>query len=119
MKIIGNILWLLFGGIVLACLWLFSGIISCVTIIGIPIGIQCFKFSYLMLAPFGKEIIYSGNTSSFLLNILWILLFGWGLSLSSLIIGIIWCITIVGIPVGLQCIKFAKLALIPFGAEIR
>lgn len=119
MRIIGNILWLLFGGLILAILWLISGIILCVTIIGIPIGIQCFKFSTLMLSPFGKEVIYSNNTSSFLLNILWILFFGIGLALTSLAIGIVWCITIIGIPIGVQCIKFAKLALMPFGAEVK
>lgn len=76
MKIIGNILWLLFGGLILSCLWFLPGLLLCATIIGIPVGIQCFKFSALMLAPFGKEVIYSNSTSSFLLNILWILLFG-------------------------------------------
>lgn len=119
MRIIGNILWILFGGLILFILWAFIGLIFCVTIIGIPVGVQCFKFASLMLAPFGREIIYSSKTGSFLLNILWLIFFGWGLALTSLIIGLIWCVTIIGFPIGIQCIKFAKLALMPFGAEIR
>lgn len=119
MKIIGNILWLIFGGLILAFGWTISGLILCITIVGIPFGVQCFKFASLMLMPFGKEINYSNRTSSFLMNVLWLLIFGWGLALSSLVVGIIWCITIIGIPIGIQCIKFAKLALMPFGSEIK
>lgn len=118
MKTIANILWIIFGGLILALGWAIAGLILCITIVGIPFGVQCFKFASLMLMPFGKEAIYSNRTSSFLLNILWILIFGWELALSSLIIGIIWCITILGIPIGLQVIKFAKLSLMPFGAKI-
>ena len=118
MKIIANILWIIFGGFFLSLLWFISGVLLCFTILGIPLGIQCFKFSALMLAPFGKEVCYSDKISSFLFNILWILLFGWELALSSVIIGTFWCITIIGIPVGLQCLKFAQLAFMPFGAEI-
>ena len=118
MKIIANILWIVFGGIILSLLWFISGILLCITIIGVPLGIQCFKFSALMLAPFGKEIHYSGKISSFLLNFLWILLFGWELAMTSAVIGLFWCITIIGIPIGIQCFKFAVLAFMPFGAEI-
>ncbi len=118
MKTICNILWLIFGGLILAFGWAVAGFILCVTIVGIPFGVQCFKFASLMLMPFGKEINYSNRTSSFLMNILWLLIFGWGLAVSSLVVGVIWCITIIGIPIGIQCIKFAKLSLIPFGAKI-
>lgn len=118
MKIIANILWIIFGGLLLSIMWFFCGVILCITIIGIPLGLQCFKFASLMLCPFGKEINYTGGISSFLLNIIWILLFGWELALNSVLIGIFWCITIVGVPIGLQCFKFAKLAIMPFGAKI-
>ena len=118
MKILANILWFIFGGFALSFLWFVSGIALCITIIGIPVGIQCFKFAVLILVPFGKEIHYSGKTSSFILNILWIVFFGWELALTSAVIGLIWCITIFGIPIGLQCFKFAQLAFMPFGAEI-
>lgn len=113
-----NILWIIFGGLFLALMWTLAGVILCVTIVGIPVGRQCFKFASLMIAPFGKEIVYSTDSMSFLINILWIIFFGWELAISSLIIGILWCITIIGLPIGTQCIKFSKLALMPFGAKI-
>ena len=118
MKTIGNIIWLLFGGLLLALGWAIAGVILCLTIVFIPVGIQCFKFAELMLAPFGRKIVYSGETSSIVLNIFWVIIFGVHLAVASFVIGILWCITIVGIPVGLQCFKFAGLALMPFGTTI-
>ena len=114
-----NILWIIFGGLVLAIFWALVGCVLCLTIIGIPFGIQCFKFANLMLFPFGREVVYGGSTISLLLNILWIVVFGLNLALWSVTIGILWCLTIVGIPVGLQAFKFAKLSLLPFGAKIK
>lgn len=113
-----NILWIIFGGLVLAIFWALVGCVLCLTIIGIPFGIQCFKFANLMLFPFGREVVYGDSTISLLLNILWIVVFGLNLALWSVIIGILWCLTIVGIPIGLQAFKFAKLSLLPFGARI-
>lgn len=118
MKTFANILWIIFGGLALSAFWALAGIVLCFTIIGIPFGMQCFKFANLMLFPFGREVIYSGRTTSFLFNILWLVVFGLNLALWSLVIGCLWCLTIVGIPIGLQVIKFAKLALMPFGAKI-
>ena len=118
MRTIANILWIIFGGLLLSISWMLVGIILCVTILGIPLGIQCFKFAGLMLAPFGREVVYSDSTGSFILNILWIIFFGWGLAVSSFVIGLLWCLTIIGIPIGLQVFKFSKLALMPFGAEV-
>lgn len=118
MKTIANILWIIFGGLELAIFWALLGIIFCLTILGIPFGTQCFKFASLMLFPFGKDIVYGGSTVSLLLNILWIVCFGLNLALWSLAIGLLWCLTIIGIPIGLQAIKFAKLSIMPFGAKI-
>ena len=118
MKIIANILWFIFGGFLLVFQWFIAGLLLCITIVGIPFGIQCFKFAKLMLAPFGKEIVYSNKTSSLFLNILWILIFGLNAAIIAVIVGVIWCITIIGIPIGLQSFKFAQLAFMPFGAEI-
>lgn len=118
MKVIGNIIWLIFGGLILALGWAIAGIVLCLTIVFIPVGLQCFKFAELMLAPFGRKIVYSGKTSSIILNILWVIIFGIYLAVVSFVIGVLWCITIVGIPVGLQCFKFAGLALMPFGTTI-
>ena len=118
MKKIANILWIIFGGFILFLFWAIAGLVLFLTIVGIPFGIQCFKFANLMLCPFGREIVYENSTGSFLLNILWIITFGLNISLWSLVIGFFWCATIVGIPIGLQAIKFAKLSLMPFGTKI-
>lgn len=119
MGCLGNCLWFIFGGCVCGLSWLLAGCLWCITIIGIPIGLQCFKFASLSFFPFGKDIIYGGNTMSFLLNILWIVISGLPLAIEHAILGCIFCITIIGIPFGLQMFKIAKLALMPFGAEIR
>ena len=118
MKAIANILWVICGGLLISIHWVVVGLILCLSIVGIPFGIQCFKFANLMLSPFGKDIVYSERTGSFLLNVLWIIFFGSELALVTVIIGIIWCFSVVGIPIGLQIIKFAKLALMPFGAKV-
>lgn len=119
MSAIGNILWIIFGGFIGAILWSVAGLLCCITVIGIPIGLQCFKIAGLTLAPFGRDV-YPGNLGAvnLLANILWILVLGWELCLFHFFTGLIMCITIVGIPFGLQHFKLASLALLPFGAKI-
>lgn len=116
--VIANVLWFLLGGALTGILWTFVGLLWCITIIGIPVGKQCFKISKLCFFPFGKTIIFDNRTSSFILNLIWIAFTGWSLALEASMIGIICCITIVGIPFGKQYFKIAHLALTPFGAEI-
>lgn len=119
MKLLGNLIWLLFGGIIAAFAWLLAGFILCITIIGIPFGIQCFKISAFVLWPFGKEIeLGNFGVGGLLFNILWLVFFGWEFALAHFCIGLIFCITVIGIPFGLQHFKLAKLGLIPFGAKI-
>ena len=118
MRFIGNILWFFIAGILLRGAWLIVGLVWCCTIIGIPWGAQCFKFARLMFAPFGKRVIYGGGIGSFLLNIIWLAVSGLPLAAWSCALGMICCATIVGIPLGLQCFKYAKLALMPFGSEV-
>ena len=118
MKLLGNLLWIILCGLWLALAWLIIGIIWCVTIIGIPVGVQCIKMSGLAFAPFGKKIIYGEKASAVIINILWLFLGGIELALGHLIAGIVFCVTIIGIPFGLQCFKMAKLALLPFGATV-
>lgn len=118
MGCLGNVLWFIFGGFLSGLSWLLAGILWCVTIVGIPVGMQCFKFVSLSFFPFGKEIRYGGGAGSLLLNILWLVLSGLPLALESAVLGCLLCVTIVGIPFGLQHFKIAKLALMPFGAEI-
>ena len=118
MRFLGNVLWFIFGGFFSGLGWIIAGIIWCITIIGIPIGLQCFKFSTLSFFPFGKEVREEGGTFSFIINVLWIIISGLALALENLIIGALLCVTIVGIPFGLQFFKIAKLALMPFGAVV-
>lgn len=118
MRLLGNILWFILGGFVMAVSWFAAGILWCLTIIGIPVGIQCFKFAVLSLWPFGKEIVYHPSTSSFLLNVIWLVFSGWILALEHFVGGILLAITIIGIPFAKQSFKLARLALMPFGAEI-
>ena len=118
MSILGNIIWFLFGGIFAGLGWYLVGLLWCITIIGIPIGLQCFKFGTLSFFPFGKEVQYGGGAGSFLLNIIWLLVSGLPLAMEHLVLGVGLCITIIGIPFGVQQFKLAKLALMPFGAEV-
>ena len=111
MKLLGNILWFLCGGIIGGLAWIIAGCIWCVTIVGIPVGFQCFKFASLAFWPFGKEVVYGNGTFSFLVNLIWILFFGWGMALGNIVLGCMWCITIVGIPFGKQFFKMARLSL--------
>jgi len=119
MKILGNILWLILGGIIMALLWAVIGIILCITIIGIPFGIQCLKISSFVLWPFGRDITPGGfGVMGAIGNIIWILVCGIELCIAHIFFGLLLCITIVGIPFGFQHFKLVKLAFIPFGAQI-
>lgn len=118
MKLLGNLLWLVCGGFLSGLSWLCAGLLWCITIVGIPIGIQCFKLSVVSFMPFGKEISYEGGAFSFLVNVLWFLFSGLELALGNFILGCLLCITIIGIPFGKQFFKIAKLALAPFGAVV-
>ena len=81
-------------------------------------NVLCFKFASLSFFPFGKEVRYGGGTGSFLLNIIWLVVSGLPLAIEHLALGAMLCVTVVGIPFGLQQFKLAKLALMPFGAEV-
>ena len=121
MSLVMNILWMLFGGIVTAVEYLISSLGMMVTIIGIPFGLQTLKLSLLALCPFGKEIQttpQAGGCLSVIMNILWIVMGGFWISLTHLGFGLLLCITIVGIPFGRQHFKLAGLALTPFGKQI-
>lgn len=118
MKTIGNLLWFVFGGFVSGLLWLVSGFLCCATVIGIPLGTQCFKFASLSFMPFGKEILYGGSGLSTLANVVWIVCCGLWMAAFNLAAGFLWCVTVVGIPFGKQFFKIAKLSLTPFGARI-
>ena len=119
MRIILNLLWLIFGGLLSALGWVITGCLWCITVIGIPVGLQCFKLASISLDPFGKEIVYDDSSAvSFLLNLVWIIFGGIELAFANALFGVILCITIIGIPWGKQYFKIAKLALMPFGARV-
>ena len=94
------------------------GFLWCITIIVIPFGKQCFKLASLIFRPFGK-VVDDHFSKHAILNVIWIIFGGLALCIGFAIAGIFWCITILGIPFGKQCFKFAKLSLMPFGAEIK
>lgn len=118
MNFIGNLIWFVLGGLVQGLGWFLAGVIWCITIVGIPIGLQCFKFASISFTPFGKKICYGGGAGSLLLNIIWLLITGIPMALVSIASGFLMCLTIIGIPFGLQSFKMAKLALMPFGSEV-
>ena len=120
MKLIGNIIWLLVGGLETAFEYFVAGVALCITIIGIPFGVQAIKLGVLMLWPFGSRVdLMPGQPGclSIIMNILW-LIAGLPICLTHLFFGIILCITIVGIPFGMQHFKFAGIALTPFGRTV-
>ncbi len=119
MGCLGNLLWFVFGGCISGLTWCLFGCLWCITVVGIPVGVQCFKMAGLSFFPFGKEVEYGGGAMSFIVNIIWIVLSGLPLALEHLVFGIVMCVTIIGIPFGLQHFKLAKLALMPFGARVR
>lgn len=118
MTLIANIIWLIFGGLVTACGWALVGCLFYVSIIGIPLGRQCFKFARLTLAPFGVEIEYGGGAPSMVANIIWMILAGIPAAISYLTIALGYAVTIIGIPVAIQCVKMARLSLMPFGSRL-
>ncbi|MDR1115656.1 MAG: YccF domain-containing protein [Tannerella sp.] len=121
MKLLGNILWLLFGGIVTAIEYALSSLLLMITIIGIPFGLQTLKLARLALWPFGSNLTDTGNSGGCLnvmMNIVWLICGGFCISISHVFFGLLLCITIIGIPFGRQHFKMAGLALTPFGKAI-
>lgn len=120
MSLIGNILWIIFGGIEIAIEYAIAGIIACITIIGIPYGLQLFKLAELSLVPFGQHVQKTQPKElpgciSFILNVFWVFTGGLIISITHIIFGLLLCVTIIGIPFGLQHFKLVSLALWPFG----
>lgn len=118
MSFLGNLVWFVFGGLWLGLGWLAAGLLWCVTVVGIPIGVQCFKLAGLAFFPFGKEVVYGGGLGSLLLNLLWLAVSGLPLACQAAVTGCVFCATVVGIPFGLQCFKLAKLSLMPFSTGV-
>jgi uncharacterized membrane protein YccF (DUF307 family) len=121
MRVVLNILWLLLAGLWLAIAYVIAGVVMCITIIGIPFGVQAFKLAAYALWPFGRTLIprrSAHRALSAVANVLWFILAGWWLALAHLLTGALLCLTIIGIPLGVACFKMAGAALVPFGKEI-
>ncbi len=121
LRFIGNILWLLIAGWSMCIAYLVAGLLLAVTIIGIPFAIASWRLAFFVIWPFGRTAIHDPNRMpgvSAIANILWFILAGWWLALGHILGGVILCITIIGIPFGIQSFKLAGLAMAPLAREI-
>ena len=122
MSLLGNIIWLIFGGFIAGIGYILGGLLVCLTIIGIPFGLQAIKLGIATLAPFGKEIVAteeSGSLLSMIFNVIWLIFIGWEIAVAHLVSAVFLAITIIGIPFAIQHIKLIPLALFPFGRKLR
>ncbi len=122
MSTLGNLLWLIFGGLITGLGYIVSGLLLCLTIIGIPFGLQSIKLGVATFCPFGKQVVAAPNADSLLrviFNVIWLLLFGWEIALAHLASAVVCAVTIIGIPFAIQHLKLVPLALFPFGRELR
>ena len=122
MKFLGNLLWLVFGGLLVAVIYFIVGLLMCITIIGIPFGVQLFKLGAYAFWPFGHELVNGPGEPgclSTVMNLVWILVGWWEIALIHLFFGLIFCATIIGIPWGLKHFSLALNSVFPFGKEIR
>ena len=121
MSFLLNLIWVLFGGLIVCLEYVLSSLLMMITIIGIPFGLQTLKLGILALWPFGHHVESTpsdGGCLSVLMNVLWILCGGIWIALTHLGFGLLFCITIIGIPFGMQHFKLAGLALTPFGKRV-
>jgi uncharacterized membrane protein YccF (DUF307 family) len=122
MDLLGNLIWLIFGGLLTGLGYIIGGAALCLTIVGIPFGIQSIKLGIANFMPFGKHIVTHELTNSplrVLFNIIWLILFGWEIALLHLLHALILAITIIGIPFATQHLKLIPLAAFPFGRDLR
>jgi uncharacterized membrane protein YccF (DUF307 family) len=121
MNFLGNLIWFLFGGFIAALGYIVGGFVPCITFIGLPWGLQCFKIAGLVLWPFGKKVVTNPQTHgclSLLFNVIWLLCGGLFTAITHLVFAILLYITIIGIPFAHQHLKLVELSLMPFGKDI-
>ena len=121
MRTLGNILWLVLAGFWLAIGYVLAGILMCLLIVTIPFGVQAFKLASYTLWPFGRTVVERPGASPELGcvgNVIWLVLAGIEMAIAHLVAGVLLCLTIIGIPLGIACFKLIPLALTPFGKEI-
>ena len=121
MSILGNLIWLIFGGIIIAVEYFIGSILLMVTIVGIPFGMQTLKMGMLAIWPFGRDTRVQARASGclyILMNVLWLICGGICIAITHALFGLLLCITIIGIPFGMQHFKLTAVALNPFGRDI-
>lgn len=122
MTLLGNIIWLIFGGLLSGLAYMVAGVLLCLTIVGAPFGVQVFKIGVATLAPFGKQVVELPRANSplrIVFNVLWLVLAGWEIAVAHLVWAGVLALTIVGIPFAIQHLKLIPLALLPFGRDLR
>jgi uncharacterized membrane protein YccF (DUF307 family) len=120
-RTLGNILWLVLAGWWLALAYLVAGVVACILIVTIPFGLQAFKLANFALWPFGRVAVERPDDDeavSLVGNVVWLIFLGIELALAHAVAGVLLCLTVVGIPLGLASFKMIPLALVPFGKEI-
>lgn len=120
MSVILNLIWLIVAGIELAIAYVVAGVLLMLTIVGIPFGLQAFKLAGFALWPFGRAVVRTKTPGLIagIGNVLWVVLAGWWLALAHILTGIVLCLTLIGIPMGIANFKMTRLALAPFGREV-
>lgn len=122
MSLFGNLIWLIFGGLLAGLGYIIGGVLLCLTIVGIPFGLQSIKLGMATFTPFGKEVVEGEHANSplrVLFNLIWLVLFGWEIALNHLLWAVVLAITIIGLPFAKQHIKLIPMALLPFGRDLR
>lgn len=121
MSIIGNIIWLIFGGLLAGLGYVLGGLLLCLTIIGIPFGLKAMRLGVATMTPFGKQVVPDDRGDGFLpllFNVIWIVLFGWEIALAHLVSAGIMAITIIGIPFARQHLKLIPVSFAPFSFRL-
>lgn len=120
MKTIANLIWFILSGVWLGIAYLVAGVVACLTIIGIPFGIQSFKLAGYVMWPFGRTLAESSGHrfSKGVMNVIWIIVGGIWLAITHVLLGALLCLTIIGIPFGIKNFSMAKLALFPFDYSV-
>ena len=120
MRTLGNVLWLLLAGWWLALLYVLAGVVACILIITIPFGIAAFRLANFVLWPIGRRAVFRHDVGALAIvgNVVWVLVLGWELALAHVVAGLLLCITVVGIPLGIACWKMVPLAFLPLGQQI-
>ena len=121
MSFVGNLVWLVFGGLVAGLSYIVAGFALCLTIIGIPFGVKAMQFGWMVMMPYGKGVTLTPSAPgcvSVLFNIIWLVAVGWSIALTHLLFGIILLPTLIGIPFALQHFKLVPVALFPFSYRL-